>query len=71
MDLPADLPPEWGIDVDEWLCGLGPDLAGLAFVRHAAEETTLPWFAIGGIAPENLGDVLEAEQIAGRLARIC
>ncbi len=36
------------------------DLAGLAFVRHAAEETTLPWFAIGGIGPENLADVLDA-----------
>jgi thiamine-phosphate pyrophosphorylase len=36
------------------------DLAGLAFVQHAAEETTLPWFAIGGIHEENLHLVLEA-----------
>lgn len=36
------------------------DLAGLALVRQAAEATTLPWFAIGGIHEANLGDVLEA-----------
>lgn len=35
-------------------------LAGLEFVRQAAETTTLPWFAIGGINPENLDTVLEA-----------
>ena len=36
------------------------DLAGLAYVRHAAETTNLPWFAIGGITEENLDEVLEA-----------
>jgi thiamine-phosphate pyrophosphorylase len=36
------------------------DLAGLAYVRHAAETTTLPWFAIGGITAENVDQVLEA-----------
>jgi thiamine-phosphate pyrophosphorylase len=36
------------------------DLAGLAFVRFAAETTALPWFAIGGITPETVGRVLEA-----------
>jgi thiamine-phosphate pyrophosphorylase len=36
------------------------DLAGLAFVRHAAETTSLPWFAVGGITEENLDGVLEA-----------
>jgi thiamine-phosphate pyrophosphorylase len=36
------------------------DLAGLAYVTHAAETTALPWFAIGGIDLENVGDVLEA-----------
>jgi thiamine-phosphate pyrophosphorylase len=36
------------------------DLAGLAYVRHAAETTTLPWFAIGGITAENVEDVLAA-----------
>ncbi|WP_169978833.1 thiamine phosphate synthase [Tautonia rosea] len=34
--------------------------AGLAYVRHVAEETTLPWFAIGGITEENLDEVLDA-----------
>src|SRR5262249_31520211 len=36
------------------------DLAGLACVRQAAETTTLPWFAIGGINEENIERVLEA-----------
>jgi thiamine-phosphate pyrophosphorylase len=36
------------------------DLAGLAFVRQAAETSSLPWFAIGGINEENLDRVLEA-----------
>jgi thiamine-phosphate pyrophosphorylase len=36
------------------------DLAGLAFVRQAAETTTLPWFALGGINEENIDQVLEA-----------
>jgi thiamine-phosphate pyrophosphorylase len=36
------------------------DLAGLAFVRHAAETTALPWYAIGGIDEENIDQVLEA-----------
>jgi thiamine-phosphate pyrophosphorylase len=36
------------------------DLAGLAYVRHAAEATTLPWFAIGGIREETLDQVLDA-----------
>ena len=29
------------------------ELAGLDFVRQVAEAITLPWFAIGGITPEN------------------
>src|SRR6202035_2320064 len=37
-----------------------PELAGLSFVRLAAESTALPWFAIGGIGEENLDRVLEA-----------
>ena len=37
-----------------------PELAGLAFVRLAAETTALPWFAIGGINEQNLDRVLEA-----------
>ncbi len=37
-----------------------PALAGLTFVREAAERSPLPWFAIGGITLENLDEVLEA-----------
>lgn len=36
------------------------EFAGLGYVRQAAETSTLPWFAIGGIGPENLDRVLEA-----------
>lgn len=36
------------------------DLAGLGFVRRAAESTSLPWFAIGGIDEGNIGEVIEA-----------
>jgi thiamine-phosphate pyrophosphorylase len=37
-----------------------PELAGLSFVRLAAETTALPWFAIGGIDADNVDRVLEA-----------
>lgn len=37
-----------------------PELAGLDLVRHAAATTSLPWFAIGGIEPANVGRVLDA-----------
>jgi thiamine-phosphate pyrophosphorylase len=37
-----------------------PELAGLSYVRLAAESTRLPWFAIGGIDEANLERVLEA-----------
>ena len=33
---------------------------GLGFVRAAAESTSLPWYAIGGIGEANLDEVLEA-----------
>ena len=33
---------------------------GLDFVRQISEETSLPWFAIGGIDDTNLEDVLQA-----------
>ncbi len=36
------------------------ELAGLAFVEHAALTTTRPWFAIGGITEDNLKRVLDA-----------
>ena len=34
--------------------------AGLEFVRRAAEATTLPWFAIGGIDESTIDEVLQA-----------
>lgn len=34
--------------------------AGLNFVRHAADTTGLPWFAIGGIDEETIGEAIEA-----------
>jgi thiamine-phosphate pyrophosphorylase len=37
-----------------------PELAGLSFVRLAAETTALPWFAIGGITEDNVNRVLDA-----------
>ena len=41
----------------------GRPAAGIDYVRHAAEQlprADLPWFAIGGIEPANVGDVLDA-----------
>jgi len=38
----------------------GRPAVGLDLVRHAAETTTLPFFAIGGIDPDNVGEVLTA-----------
>lgn len=40
--------------------------AGLEYVRHAAQQASIPWFAIGGIDPGNLNDVLSvgAERVA-------
>ncbi len=42
------------------------NFAGLDYVRAVAPETSLPWFAIGGITPETMGRVMEtgAERIA-------
>src|SRR5262249_52600567 len=37
-----------------------PELAGLAYVQAAAETTSLPWFAIGGISEANIERVLQA-----------
>ena len=37
-----------------------PELAGLSYVQLAAETTSLPWFAIGGIRQENLDRVVES-----------
>ncbi len=33
---------------------------GLDYVRHAVEHATIPWFAIGGVDPDNLNEVLSA-----------
>ena len=38
----------------------GRPAVGLELVRHAASTATLPFFAIGGIDPENVVEVLEA-----------
>jgi thiamine-phosphate pyrophosphorylase len=39
---------------------LGRPAAGLDYVRHAAAHATLPWFAIGGIDPANVDEVIAA-----------
>ena len=38
----------------------GRPAAGLEYVRRAAANATLPWFAIGGIDTGNVGEVLAA-----------
>ncbi|MGK7914218.1 MAG: thiamine phosphate synthase [Prochloraceae cyanobacterium] len=38
----------------------GKAAAGLDYVRYAAQHSPLPWFAIGGIDPKNINDVLAA-----------
>ena len=38
----------------------GKAAAGLEYVRHAAANSPIPWFAIGGIDRENVKDVLNA-----------
>lgn len=44
----------------------GKAAAGLDYVRYAAEHSSVPWFAIGGIDTQNLPDVLSAN--ASRVA---
>jgi thiamine-phosphate pyrophosphorylase len=39
---------------------VGKAAAGLDYVSYAAENSPVPWFAIGGIDQTNLGDVLKA-----------
>ncbi|MDB9313783.1 thiamine phosphate synthase [Spirulina sp. CS-785/01] len=34
--------------------------AGLEYVRYAAENCPIPWFAIGGVDPQNITEVLNA-----------
>lgn len=38
----------------------GRPATGLELIREAATTATLPWFAIGGITPENAGEVAAA-----------
>ena len=38
----------------------GRPATGLGLIEHAARAATLPWFAIGGIDPSNIGDVIAA-----------
>jgi thiamine-phosphate pyrophosphorylase len=38
----------------------GRPAVGIELVRHAAEHAPVPWFAIGGITPENAGEIAAA-----------
>ncbi|MEC4892431.1 MAG: thiamine phosphate synthase [Oscillatoria sp. PMC 1051.18] len=38
----------------------GKTAAGFDYIRHVAQNSPVPWFAIGGIDPNNLNDVLNA-----------
>ncbi|MEB3275245.1 MAG: thiamine phosphate synthase [Prochlorothrix sp.] len=38
----------------------GKAAAGLEYVRHAAAHCPIPWFAIGGVNPNNVREVMEA-----------
>lgn len=44
----------------------GKAAAGLEYVRYAAQNSTIPWFAIGGIDTNNINDVIDsgAERVA-------
>ncbi len=39
---------------------VGKAAAGLDYVQYAAKNASIPWFAIGGIDPSNLNDILVA-----------
>jgi thiamine-phosphate pyrophosphorylase len=43
----------------------GRPATGLSLIEHAAVQATIPWFAIGGIDPSNVGEVVAAG--AGRV----
>lgn len=45
---------------------VGKAAAGLEYVSYAAKNCPIPWFAIGGIDPNNINDVLDcgAERVA-------
>jgi thiamine-phosphate pyrophosphorylase len=38
----------------------GKKATGLDYVRYAQENASIPWFAIGGIDAENVGEVIRA-----------
>jgi thiamine-phosphate pyrophosphorylase len=38
----------------------GKAAAGLEYVRYAAQNSSIPWFAIGGIDANNINDVIDA-----------
>ncbi|NJL09279.1 MAG: thiamine phosphate synthase [Calothrix sp. SM1_7_51] len=38
----------------------GKTATGLSYITHAARNSPIPWFAIGGIDPNNINDVLDA-----------
>ncbi len=38
----------------------GKPAAGLDYVRYVAKNCSIPWFAIGGIDPNNINDVIDA-----------
>jgi thiamine-phosphate pyrophosphorylase len=47
--------PVWGTPTKE-----GRRATGLSLIEHAAVQATIPWFAIGGIDPSNVGEVVAA-----------
>jgi thiamine-phosphate pyrophosphorylase len=47
----------------------GKSAAGLEYVQYAVKNATVPWFAIGGIDPNNLNDVLQAGAPAVAIVR--
>lgn len=38
----------------------GKPAAGFDYIRHAIQHASVPWFAIGGIDPNNIGEVVSA-----------
>lgn len=38
----------------------GKAASGLEYVRYAAQKVSMPWYAIGGIDPDNLSEVIQA-----------
>jgi thiamine-phosphate pyrophosphorylase len=63
---PAQIDAARGVDyigvgpVHETPTKPGRPAVGLELVRYAAEHSTVPFFAIGGISPENVAEVTEA-----------